>query len=303
MKVLCSGLNVVDILVFVPFNSNIGHKNECDQILMQGGAPAGNAACALSALGHETYFLGYFGNNPLSKVAIDELTRHGVKDDFFIEKSEAVPAMAVVEIDDKGERTVFYSKKDYMPFSPKDFKSEDLKEFDLILVDGYDTEINIHLLKLANQFGIRSVLDMEAAEISVMREMISLCTDAVLPLEAAQRISGKIDIIQSLQAISKITNSNVVITDGANGSFALNDSGALIHQPAFTVEVVDTTGCGDAFHAAYASGILQGLDLRERMKYASYYASQVAKCAGGRTWLPNKLFMEKNYPIIKHINS
>ncbi|MEW4923041.1 PfkB family carbohydrate kinase [Algibacter sp. 2305UL17-15] len=295
MKVLCSGLNVVDLLVSVPSEIKMGQKNECD-ILLQGGAPAGNAACGLAALGNETYFLGYFGDNPLSTVAKDELIKHGVKNDFFVKKEGATPAIAIVQIDDEGERTVFYSTKHYIPFSKEDINEDDLKGFDLILVDGYDTAINIHLLKLAKSLGLKSVLDMESAEQSIMEEMLALCSDAILPLEAAQNISGKTDAIEVLKSVSKMTEAQVIITDGANGSFALSE-GELIHQPAFKVEVIDTTGCGDAFHAAYASALLQGFSLKERMLYASYFASQVAQHFGGRTYLPNKGFMEKNCPL------
>ncbi len=293
MKVLCSGLNVVDLLVLVPSNIKIGQKNECDRIVLQGGAPAGNAACALASLGHDTSFLGYFGNNLLSSVAIDELTRHGVNVDFFIEKEDATPAIAIVQVDDAGERTVFYSTENYIPFSPKDFNKEDLNGFNLILVDGYDTEINSHLLELANRLGIKSVLDMEASDHDTMKKMIGLCTHAVLPLEAAQKVSGEQDVVKALRAVSELTDAQVVITDGVEGAFALNNK-QVIHQPSFKVDVVDTTGCGDSFHAAYASGLLQGFTLEERLYYASYYASQVAEHFGGRTFLPTKDFMDKN---------
>ncbi|AUP80378.1 carbohydrate kinase family protein [Flavivirga eckloniae] len=296
MRVLCSGLNVVDVLVSTPLNINQGGKNPCEKILLQGGAPAGNAACAIARLGHDVSFLGYFGNNPLSMVAKEELTKHGVKDDLFVFKEQASPAIAVVQIDDAGERTVLYSTESYIPFSPEDIDENIVKDFDLILVDGYDTEINLHLLRLAHRFGIKSVLDMEVAEKHIMKEMLALCTDAILPLEAAKSISGKENTIEALKDVSEITKAQVVITDGANGAYALQN-GELVHQPAFKVKVVDTTGCGDSFHAAYASALLQEFSLTDRMLYASYYASQVAQHYGGRTYLPNKSFMEENCPL------
>ena len=157
-------------------------------------------------------------------------------------------------------------------------------------------------MKLAKSLGIRSVLDMEAAEVSVMQEMLGLCTEAILPLEAARYISKKNDTVEVLKAVSALTNAQVIITDGANGAFALDEHGKAIHQPAFKVDVVDTTGCGDSFHAAYASALLQGFKLKERMLYASYYASHVAQHFGGRTFLPNRAFMDSNCPLFQNIN-
>ncbi|TXG38835.1 carbohydrate kinase family protein [Seonamhaeicola maritimus] len=296
MKVLCSGLNVVDLLVSTPKDLKVGHKNECDQILMQGGAPAGNAACGMASLGHNTYFLGYVGDNPLSIVAKNELTNYNVKDDFLMYKKEASPAIAIVQIDDQGERTVLYSIKDYVPFNPVDLDEDAVKDFDLFLVDGYDTTINIHLLEIAKRHGIRTVLDMESADMDIMKTMLSLSTDPILPLECAQNLSGEKEAANCLKVISKMTNGQIVITDGSNGSYALENE-IVIHQPAFKVDVVDTTGCGDSFHAAYASALLQGLDLKNRMIYGSFFASQVAQHFGGRTFFPDRTFMEVNCPL------
>lgn len=293
MKILCSGLNVVDLLVKSPSEIKIGHKNESEQIVVQGGAPAGNAACGLASLGHEVYLLGYLGDNPMSLVAKSELVKHGVREDFLFSKTEATPAIAIVQIDEKGERTVLYSMNGYIPFSPTDVDEEQLKEFDLFLVDGYDTEINLHLLKVAQKYGIKTVLDMETADEALMKEMLALSTDPILPLEAAQNLTGKENAEDCLLAGTQLTKGQLIITDGVNGSYALvNDD--LVHQAAYKVKVVDTTGCGDAFHAAYASALLEGLSVKDRMQYASFFASKVAEHFGGRTYFPNKEYMEAN---------
>ena len=45
----------------------------------------------------------------------------------------------------------------------------------------------------------------------------------------------------------------VGVTAGVEGSYFVSKEGAF-HQPSFKVEVVDTTGCGDVFHGAFAFG-------------------------------------------------
>jgi sugar/nucleoside kinase (ribokinase family) len=81
----------------------------------------------------------------------------------------------------------------------------------------------------------------------------------------------------------------VLVTDGIQGSWALDcEAGGIIHQPAFVVDPVDTTGCGDAFHAGYIVGVLEGWPLALRMEFGSLLASRVAGRVGGRTALPNR---------------
>jgi len=61
----------------------------------------------------------------------------------------------------------------------------------------------------------------------------------------------------------------VVATAGADGAWYGEDEGDVRHQPAFAVEVVDTTGCGDVFHGAYASALARGLGLEERVRFSA----------------------------------
>ncbi len=296
VDVICSGLNVVDLLVEIPETIATGGKTECKKIVIQGGAPAGNAACALATLGHSTAFLGYFGDNTLSNIAKTELEKHGVSSTLFKQKEHATPAIAIVQIDTKGERTVLYSMNNYTPFDPKDIDETTISKAKLILVDGYDIAINTYLLELAKKHQILSVLDLENSDEESMKKMISLTTNAILPLNAAQILTNKQSAQDCLFELKKITTAQLIITDGENGAFALENN-TIIHQPAFKVKVVDTTGCGDSYHASYASALLQGMNLIERMEYASYYASQIAQHFGGRTHLPNRQFMNKNRPV------
>ena len=64
-----------------------------------------------------------------------------------------------------------------------------------------------------------------------------------------------------------------VVTCGPDGAVAASD-GAVHTAPAPTVEVVDTTGAGDLFTAAYVWGDLEGLPLEERLRRAVVYASR-----------------------------
>jgi sugar/nucleoside kinase (ribokinase family) len=80
----------------------------------------------------------------------------------------------------------------------------------------------------------------------------------------------------------------VVITDGANGSWGWTGSD-IYHQPAYSVNrIVDTTGCGDAFHAGYAAGLLEGWPLHLRMELGTLIASAVLTKVGGRSALPTR---------------
>lgn len=292
MDVIVSGLLVVDILTEVPSKIIKGSKHEVSKILVQGGAPAGNAACVIAQSGLNTSFVGYKANNTLSMIANQELDKCGVSTSLMMEKENFQPAIAVVEVNpENGDRTVFYSLNNYSALAKDDINEDWIKGSKLLLVDGYDVTGNLELLRLAKKHNVPSVLDIEAGDATILKQMIALGEHIILPLEGAQFITGLQDAPDCLNVLKKLSRGQLVITDGANGSWAL-EKNDIIHQSAFPTTVVDTTGCGDAFHGAYVIALFDGKNLAERLQFASAYASIIASHFGGRSYFPTKQEVE-----------
>lgn len=287
LDVLCAGLNTVDILFEKPSTYDKGEKHTVEDITLTGGAPAANAACVMAALGMKTGYLGYFGRNALSTIAVQELMDWGVVDDYFLFEQVAEPVLAVVEIDPStGDRTVFFSTKKYRYLNAEDVPEDLGNKTKMLLLDGYDLSGNVPLLKAASEEGCLTILDLETGPPETLREMIRLGTDVIMPLAGAKTLSGEEQPENILKHLCENNETQLLITDGANGSWALDNDGQVIHQSAFPVEVVDTTGCGDAFHGAYAFGRLHGWSLKCRMEFAAFVAGMVAGVVGGRADLP-----------------
>lgn len=283
---LCSGLNVVDILVRLPERWQSGEKHPTETVTLTGGAPAGNAACVLAALGVSTAFVGFFGENPASSLARDDFQRRGVRSDCFLSEPQARPGLACVTIDPRnGERTVFYNLDGYRHLRPADLSRDWLRGRQLVLADGYEAEGNLALFQLAAEQGMHRVLDMETSDQAQAQAFLRLATDAILPIRAARELTGAQEPEKILPALRAWTQAQLLITDGARGSWGLTPAG-IHHQKAFSMPVVDTTGCGDAYHAAYAAALLAGWPLPERMEFAAYVAALVAGALGGRVPLP-----------------
>jgi len=288
VDVMVTGLNIVDVLVRLPGDVKRGEKYQADDLLVQGGAPAGNAACLLASLGWRTGFIARMGNDAMSCIARAELTRYGVLEDYFLHDASSAPGISVVEIDpSSGERTVFYSLKNYGSLKGDDIPVDDVRRAKLVLVDGYEADAALTMLEAIRGTACHSVLDIEAGDPEIVRRLIELGTHIILPLSAAQRLSGRSPVGEALHKLAAWTQGQVIATDGVNGSWAHTREG-IHHQPAFKVEALDTTGCGDAYHGAYASALLDGLPLKLRMEFASWIAAQVALSLGGRSNLPTR---------------
>jgi len=194
-----------------------------------------------------------------------------------------------VEIDPKtAARTVFVNLDDYGFLQPGDIPVEAIRSARVLMVDSYDLKATELALQAARGSGCRTLLDFESGDTAHMRRLLAMGTDIILPLECGRQLSGKKTPEDVLHELARITQGQLAVTDGANGSWALSDD-TVLHQPALSIpHKIDSTGCGDAYHAGYVAGLLEGWPLKERMEFGTWLASRVISRVGGRTALPSR---------------
>ncbi|MEE1782013.1 sugar kinase [Streptomyces sp. SP17BM10] len=78
----------------------------------------------------------------------------------------------------------------------------------------------------------------------------------------------------------------VVVKDAARAATALDRDGTAVTEPALAVEVVESTGAGDAFAAGYLAGTLHGLDQRRRLRLGHLSAACALTAHGDQPELP-----------------
>jgi sulfofructose kinase len=118
--------------------------------------------------------------------------------------------------------------------------------------------------------------------------------DELLPLVdiliASERFppayTGQRDQVRAGRRLLEVGPDIVVITLGVEGCLCLWGD-RVLHVPGFQVDVVDTTGAGDAFHGAFLYGLLQGWELERTAVFANAVAAINCTCLSGRAGLPS----------------
>jgi sugar/nucleoside kinase (ribokinase family) len=78
-----------------------------------------------------------------------------------------------------------------------------------------------------------------------------------------------------------------VVTAGEKGVYCSTKENVL-YQPAFPVEVVDTTGAGDVFHGAFVVGLIENWPLPKILEFSAAAAALKCRGLGGRAMIPNR---------------
>ncbi|KGD98226.1 PfkB family carbohydrate kinase [Rhizobium sp. YS-1r] len=139
------------------------------------------------------------------------------------------------------------------------------------------------LVSRAKERGLTVSLDPSwDATLIYDRGLLRACegVDLFLPnLEEAEAITGSADPQVAIRKLS-LAFPLVVLKGGAEGAWVMS-SGRMLHAPAETVPVIDTTGAGDAFNAGFINAWLNGASEEICLRAGIRFGSLAVQAAGG----------------------
>jgi len=153
-----------------------------------------------------------------------------------------------------------------------------------ILVDGWWPEAQLQAARRARERGIPICADFEGLD-ERFTELVSQVDYPIYSQECAAKFGGTGSIEGDLRRLADLGGAVPMVTLGSEGCVWL-EGGRVRRLPAFRVEVVDTTGCGDVFHGAFTFGLARGWEVERNARFASAAAALKCRALGGRTGIP-----------------
>lgn len=282
------GYNSCDYLCLLDRLPGPDAKRPMRRFEKQGGGQAATAAVALARLRLRVRYLGKFGDAGEHRFARDSLTDEGVDIAACPTAPGTQNQLAVVWADQNaGTRTIAYLREPGLEIGPDEFAREDVVAGSVLLLDGHHVAASLQMAHWAREEGIPVLLDAGKNQPG-LGELLSSVDAILCDHDFPKSYTGLADPHDALRALHEAHPAAVVaMTLGANGSLALA-GGKFFATPAFAVDVVDTTGAGDAWHAGFAAGVLAGLTLPETLRLAGAVAALNCRALGGRAGLPDR---------------
>ncbi len=203
---------------------------------------------------------------------------------------EGRPFHSMIVVDESAHtRTIFYEFGGVLGEETTWPEPEVIRSSRVLFVDQLEAGRMIRAAAIAREAGIPVVGDVESDESPRFGEFLGSIDHLVVSDSFARALTGEREPADAARALWTAGRAAVVVTCGAGGAwFLAHASDEPRHQPAFSVDVVDTTGCGDVFHGAYAAALAGGKDLPERVRLASAAAALKAAHAGGQAGIPSR---------------
>jgi sugar/nucleoside kinase (ribokinase family) len=287
VKAITLGVHVVDVLARPVTGIPEGQGGALvEQIRITPAGAAGGTAVTLAKLGAQVRSAGAIGEDALGDVMLELLAGAGVDASLLVRRSEVQTSASVLPIRPDGSRPAFHVVGANATYASADAPWDAIAEADYLHMGAPEFmggEEAAKILSFAREHGVVTSADIlapgeQAAAILDWIAPAFAHLDYLLPNEEqVLALTGETDLAAGCQALLDRGVGCVAATCGAEGAVVV-DSEAEHNVPAFNVDVVDTTGCGDAFSA----GFLRGLALqRSRRDAAVLGCAAAALVAGG----------------------
>ncbi|XP_071698391.1 ribokinase [Rutidosis leptorrhynchoides] len=264
---------------------------------LAGGKGANQAVCG-GMLCYPTYFVGRVGSDAHGKLIIDALEKGGVKIDCLDEVSEVPTGHAVVMLQSDGQNSIIivgganmFGWNDHLDNNDLDI----VKNAGIVLLQReIPDSVNIQVAKAARSAGVLVILDAGGMDAPIPFELLKH-VDILSPNESElARLTGM--ETESFEQISlavakchKFGVKEVLVKLGGRGSVLFTEGEEPIKQGIIEAEkVLDTTGAGDTFTAAYAVAFVEGKPKAECLRFAAAAASLCVQVKGAIPSMPRR---------------
>ena len=234
-----------------------------------------NFATQCKLLGNEdTSIIGAIGKDEFGKRIEDHLDRIAIPSSRLYQ-IDAPTASNKIFIDQHGDR---YFKEDswnggaFNQFRLSEDDWESLKGCHIVAMPAGDPNLE-ELLKRRNPNQLVVIDFLDYLGIDFIRQHIQAIDIAFL--------SGRESMLKDLQELSAQTETLIVPTLGANGSIAFLKGQRHFQEAVVVDNIVDTTGCGDAFQAAFSIEWVKTKEIEQSLYAGALAASKVLGFVGG----------------------
>lgn len=266
-----------------------GSVDFIDEIRLTVAGTAGGTVVDLAKLGLNCLAVGAVGEDEKADFVLATLARYGV-DTTQMQRLPGVPTSAsILNIRRNGERPALHARGASDHFDVPEAALDAVLAPPIVHLGGtgllarLDGAPSARLLSEAKRRGRTVTFDLLGANDGTLDLIAPLFPhiDYFMPsIEEARQISGAQEVEAAGRFFLDRGVKHCVFTLGGEGVCFMDAGGQVLRQPSFQIEVVDTTGCGDAFDAGFITALHHRMDLVTALNFAQASAALVATGLG-----------------------
>jgi sugar/nucleoside kinase (ribokinase family) len=284
------GLYILDVLgrpvARIPERGNVEFIEE---IRLTVAGTAGGTVVDTAKLGLKSLAVGAVGDDEKADFVLMTLQKFGV-DVSAMQRLKGVPTSAtILNVRPNGERPALHVRgaSDHFDLTPDIY--DQVFDAPIVHLGGtgllrkLDGERSRVLLAEAKKRGRTVTFDLIAATpetIGIVAPLLPYIDYFMPSIEEARDMSGQATPQDCAAFYLDRGAQACVFTLGAEGAYYAHRDGARLKMPAYPIQVIDTTGCGDAFDAGFIAALHHKMDVETSLRFAQAAAALVATGLG-----------------------
>jgi sugar/nucleoside kinase (ribokinase family) len=229
-------------------------KSDLRELRVLPGGQVATAAAAAARLGARTRYLGVVGTDESGQRVRTGLA--GTLEATLVECGGARTRTAIVLVDNEGRRTVLEDRDPALQLRPEQVPPGWVESGRILMVDATQPDAALDAARRARNAGLAVIVDVDQPGASV--DLLIAAADVIIaPATFVLEETGSDDVGEALGRLdARYAPSLTVATLGSDGAVA-RCQGRDIRVPAVRMDVVDTTGAGDAFRGGFAAAWIE----------------------------------------------
>lgn len=261
-------------------------KCEMSAMVTQGGGPVATALVALSRWGFYCSFCGLVGSDAFGSYIINSLRDENIDTSQIITREGFNSQFAFIAAEKNGgKRSIFWRRPTGQSILQNELNYDLLSQARVFHTDGLFSEASIAAARYAKKAGVVVVVDAGTLR-EGMLELAKYSDYFIVSESFARDLINADNPHHACEELQRLGPEVVGVTLGARGYLALHNN-QWIEKEACQVNAVDTTGCGDLFHAGLTNGLLNGWNLEKTLDFSAWAAARVSTKLGGQAGIPS----------------
>jgi len=285
----------VDLVFRVDTFPQPGDTTLTETCAIHPGGKGANTAVAAARAGGKTMIAGRVGRDRFSEHALSNMHASGV-DLTCVTESQYATGCAAVWVNRDGDNVIVVASGANRDVAATQIPDSLLGKSTLLALQmEVPPAENWSLVERAKAAGARVLLNLAPTQ-SVPEHVLRQLDILVVNHKEAQGLTRWLELGEDRSAeiariIAERYGVTCVVTLGRNGAVACQP-GAGWRVPALPVDVIDTTGAGDAFCGGLAAALDRGMDIRTALRFASVGAGLSCTAEGAQKGLPDRGVIE-----------
>lgn len=299
LDVIYVGDSVIDLILpverFPRGNEDVVQGKKIKKEL--GGAA--NFLLLASRLGLKVGIIDSIGNDEFGCFYINKLKSEGIDTSRIYIREGLSTHLCLTLLDQSGNHAFIGISDAGLQLTPDEIDLNYIRDSKIVFISGYTLredeypvrEAVLQAVKVAHQSRIPIFFDPGPALLSIPRKTLLKVTSlskAILLNDREAKMMTKLQSVkEAAEKLLELGADLVVVKCGDQGCF-LRSRNESLGISTFPVRVVDTTGAGDTFNAAFTYGYLKNWSLRDTATFANAVGAITVTKFGAGTQVPTK---------------